>query len=249
MLTRRRAIHLALLAGSGTGALALPTQALAHANLDAAVPGPGPIDTLPDTITLTFTELLDRSSSAMLYDVNGTPVDGAAGSVDPGNRARLLLSAPLVAPGPYTVGWTSVSAEDGHDLSSFYALLVGGAPGIAGSPAAAPQPGGPASDLAITLAASPDAVGVVQWTATINGPSAGAVQRVSLRFTSPLAALGIFQVVCEIVPASGAYGTSLPMALAGDWQIEAIVRRLGVADDLRVPFVWTARAPAPLATV
>jgi hypothetical protein len=33
------------------------------------------------------------------------------------------------------------------------------------------------------------------------------------------------------------------MALAGDWQIDAIVRRLNVADDLRVPFGWTALPP------
>jgi methionine-rich copper-binding protein CopC len=231
---------------ASAGLLTLPGVASAHANLDTTVPAPGPIDALPDTLSLTFTELLDRASAATLYDVNGAAVDGAASAIDPTNRLRLLLTVPPLPPAPYTVGWTSVSAEDGHELSSFYALLAGGAPGISGPPTAARQLGAPPADLDVGLSVTPDAQGVMQWVATVAGPTANIVQRVSLRFTSPLPNQGVDQRICQPDPASGAYLLGVPMALAGDWQIDAIVRRLNVADDLRVPFGWTALPPTTM---
>jgi methionine-rich copper-binding protein CopC len=63
--------------------LALPRVALAHANLDVATPPPGPLDALPDTLVLSFTEKLDRGSSAALLDVNGTPIDGVGSQMRP----------------------------------------------------------------------------------------------------------------------------------------------------------------------
>jgi copper resistance protein C len=237
----RRVLVALLLACGALVTLGAPGVALAHANLIEAAPAAGAVDALPEQLRLTFSDLLDRGSTAQLLDASGGVVPEATSQIDPTNRARLLLALPPLPAGAYTVAWTSVSAEDGHEQRGTYALLAGGAgaPAAVGPPVRDPTAGVP-TGLDVQLTATPDAQGVQQWQATVAGPGATAVHRVTLRFTPPQADLGVEQLVTEWNAATGAYALAQPMALAGNWTVVVIVRRDGVADDVAVPFTWTA---------
>jgi methionine-rich copper-binding protein CopC len=222
------------------GPLGAPGTALAHANLVEATPGAGAVDAVPAQLALTFSESLDRGSGAQLLDAGGGPVPDVVSEIDPEDRARLVVTVPPLPAGAYSVAWTAVSAEDGHEQHGLYALLAGGgpAPAAVGPPArqAAPVPAG----LDVRLTATPDAQGVLQWQTTVAGAGAAQVQRVSLRFNPPQPDLGVAQVVAEWSGDAGAYAVAQPVALAGTWSVDVLVRRAGVADDVRVPFTWTA---------
>jgi methionine-rich copper-binding protein CopC len=88
---------------------------LGHAELETAVPADGSTVTVPPTeIVLSFTEALNPSKSSItLVDGAGKTVaqGGAVDKSDP-KTMRLALTTTL-APGPYEIRWTSVSAEDG----------------------------------------------------------------------------------------------------------------------------------------
>jgi methionine-rich copper-binding protein CopC len=227
--------------GALLGMLATPPAALAHANLSQADPPPGALDALPDHLTLSFDSPLAAGSAAQLLDAGGATVPGVESQIDPNDPTRLLVAVPGVPAGAYSVAWTSVSAGDGHELHGLYALLVGGAsPPAAAAPPARQGPGTAAAGLDVQLAAVPDAQGVLQWQATVVAPPGPAVQRVSLRFTPPQPDLGVSQVVADGAGGAGVYAAAQPVALAGTWQVEVIVRRAGVADDASVPFTWTA---------
>ena len=85
--------------------------------------------------------------------------DGAAGLVrsyganapdvvDGTTQASISPTTDLV-PGPYTVAWTSYSAEDGHTAQGFYTFVVNGGPvGILNGAA---QAQAPAADFMATL--------------------------------------------------------------------------------------------------
>jgi methionine-rich copper-binding protein CopC len=225
------------------GLVRLPESVvLAHANLLQADPPPGPVDALPPLLTLIFDSALYQGSRARLLDTGGSPIDGVSSAIDPADATRLLVTVPPLGDGAYTVSWTSVAADDGHEQSSFYPLLVN-APSLPISmPVPAPDVPPPA-DLRIRLEAWPDDLGVLQWQATLGGPSAPIVQRVTFRFVPPYSDLGIAQVVARQDPASGAYLAGQAIAIAGDWETEVIVRRQNVADDVRLPFIWTASLP------
>ena len=243
--TRRstgRILTLAGVAGMSTSTfLASADIALAHTNLEKADPPAGPVATLPDPLVLRFSGSLDRGSGARLHDVHGIPVDGATGDYDPADRTRIVLTVPPVAPGLYTVAWVAVSAEDGHELLGFYGLVVGGALPLSSdtAPVIATMP----ADLSVQLAPVTDAVGVTQWSVVTTGATSDAVARVILSFVPPVSGMGTVQVTCKADAVTGIPGASFPMTMAGDWQVEAIIRRTGVSDDARVRFAWTAVLP------
>jgi methionine-rich copper-binding protein CopC len=159
----------------------------AHAELvQTDLPGPG-LPYVPQQIGLSFSENLDSGSSATLLDPTGTPVPGTSSSIDRPLLGRLIVSVPPTAPGPYTLAWTSVSAEDGHQQSSFFGLIAGGQP-LAG-PLAGPPTTGP-GDLDVRLAVSPDEQGVHRWSATAGGAAPETIKRVLFRFRPLGADLG-----------------------------------------------------------
>jgi methionine-rich copper-binding protein CopC len=215
--------------------------ALAHANLTQADPPPGALDALPDHLTLTFDSALAGGSIARLLDAGGAPVPGVSSQIDPDDSTRLLVAVAGLPAGAYSVAWTSVSVEDGHELHGLYALLVGGAKPQLVSLPVRQGPGTAAGGLDVQLAAVPDAQGVLSWEARVNAPPDPPVQRVTLRFTPPQPDLGVSQLVAEWDDSSGMYTVAQPIALTGAWQVDVLVRRAGVADDARVPFTWTAQ--------
>jgi methionine-rich copper-binding protein CopC len=86
--------------------------ALAHAELDTAVPEDGAeLETAPTVVRLTFTAGLDASKSRFT-------LEGPAGDVGTGKAAKdgskvMTLEDLTLAPGDYGIAWTAV-AEDGH---------------------------------------------------------------------------------------------------------------------------------------
>jgi hypothetical protein len=127
---------------------------------------------------------------------------------------HLIVTLPPATPGPYTLAWTSVSAEDGHQQSSFFGLMAGGQPLDLSDPVAGPPTSGP-GDLGVRLAVTPDEQGAHRWSVTISGVS----------------------------PEGGAFVLSEPIALTGPWRVEVGVRRDMVPDDVRVPFTFSASDP------
>ncbi len=111
--------------------LAGPPAALAHAELVSSTPADGAeITTPPTEIRLVFSEAprLD-SLSVRLFDRRGTEV--ALGEPTPGPLpTTIIIPIPIdLRPGPYTVVWFVVSAEDEHPETKEFVFGVGEPPG------------------------------------------------------------------------------------------------------------------------
>jgi copper transport protein len=119
-----------------------PHPASAHATLLSSTPRPGQrLATGPGVVVLTFSQALDiRLSRATVTAPDGQRYDQA--SVSP---AEIHIPVNTNAPGVYEVGWTSVSAVDGHTLSGGFRFGVNVSPN--GTAQDAPLPG--TGDLAL----------------------------------------------------------------------------------------------------
>jgi methionine-rich copper-binding protein CopC len=104
--------------------LILPTIALGHAELDTASPADkSTVVGSPAEIVMTFVQNLDPAKSSIrVVNAAGTVV--ADGGTVPSGKPRemdLVLTTPL-APGKYTIRWTTSSTEDGelaHGTTTF----------------------------------------------------------------------------------------------------------------------------------
>ena len=96
---------------------------LAHADLLTADPPDGAVlDAPPASITLTFSEGLDAAKAGFkVLDASGAVV--AKGTATRNGATRLTADGLALAPGAYTIRWTSV-AEDGHVLRGTLAFAV-----------------------------------------------------------------------------------------------------------------------------
>jgi methionine-rich copper-binding protein CopC len=82
----------------------------------------------PAHIGITYDGGITPSGSSMvLLDSTDSPVPSAA---DPtaGSRQASIHPTGDIAPGPYTVNWTSLSSDDGHTAEGFYTFVVDGGP-------------------------------------------------------------------------------------------------------------------------
>ncbi len=157
---RRLLVATALLAAMLVGGLGTATT-VAHAELRSADP---PVDglavTSPDVLTLHFTEEVELNAPApviVLLDQQGSVVGSEPlPIVDSEDPRTLVVDAPDLGPGPYTVSWSVTSATDGHHLSGSYAFRVGGGlpPGLATTEHDRPAPWAVASRWLTFLGAS-----------------------------------------------------------------------------------------------
>ncbi len=111
-----RAWRLGLTGVSLVLALAASTgSVLAHAYPKTSDPAPnGRLDAASAHIDIIYDSPIDpRGSSMVLMDSTGSVVPTTPEQVDGTTQTSISPSADL-APGPYTVAWTSLSAEDGH---------------------------------------------------------------------------------------------------------------------------------------
>src|SRR2546430_14720924 len=103
----------------------MPHAASAHSTLTSSQPLPGQrLSSAPGVVVLDFSEPINiQPSRAQVVTPVGRPFSAAA-----------LSSAEIDAPisgnefGVYSVGWTTVSAVDGHVLHGTFASCGGGSP-------------------------------------------------------------------------------------------------------------------------
>lgn len=103
------------------------TPALAHASFVSAIPRPGSgIAQAPGDVILRFSEpLVTAASRVEVRDETGTAVtDGSTEAVE-GDDSAMRRPLGLLAPGVYTVEWTTLSPLDGHTLHGSYRFAVG----------------------------------------------------------------------------------------------------------------------------
>jgi len=152
------------------------TPVLAHAELVSSDPAAGStVATPPTTITLTFSENLDKATSSFkLIAPDGSTV-GTGGAAKDGDTTMTLDGLALAA-GTYTVKWTS-GAQDGHIQRDRFAFTVAEATPAPATPAPTDAPShaataAPASYPPATAAPATSAPTAVPAEAT---PAASAV--------------------------------------------------------------------------
>ena len=239
-------------------ALAIPLAASAHALLAASSPPAGAhLGTTPGVVTLEFDQPLNAALSfASVIDPTGRVWQG---QVDSAQEIRIPLATN--ATGVYKVDWTTVSAFDGHKVSSSFTFDVGVAGPSSSVVAANSVPGPAASDIAI---------GAVKWIEALallflagqllisrlarQSPSLDWVNP-GFRASSIALSAGLVAVWAEATVGSGGHSLSEYLAFFNGLSGAALIARLGfealtlVAVILRsktVP-IWLAGALVMLA--
>jgi len=124
------------------------SPALAHAALVSASPGPGDeVTGSPDELVAQFNQDLDPSRTSIeVRDASGATI-ARGGELGAGPR-EFRLALPDLAPGEYTVRWTSFSAEDGELARDTYTFTVVAAASPSPSPSRSPSPSPSSSAVA-----------------------------------------------------------------------------------------------------
>ena len=126
----RQSVLTALLLLLGFGLVYHPQAAQAHANYDHSEPAANatvPSGQSPAQVQVWFTEQVEPNFSTLaVLDQNGKHVEvGGAKPVANDPNSLTVGLQPNLPDGPYTVSFKSVSAEDGHIVTSSFAFLVG----------------------------------------------------------------------------------------------------------------------------
>ncbi|MEO5986421.1 MAG: copper resistance protein CopC [Candidatus Limnocylindria bacterium] len=102
-------------------------RVLAHAQLVTSSPGAGVVlPDSPDEIRLVFSEPLETQLTSLdIADASGEVVVARAGTVDPDDPFALVLPAPELGEGVYTLTWRTLSAADGHTAEGFLSFGIG----------------------------------------------------------------------------------------------------------------------------
>lgn len=123
-MSRLRCLRILLCALCLTLLAAAP--ALAHADLESAVPAEGEkLDEAPTQVRLSFSEPVEAAFSPIeVYDSEGDRVDGDDAGLDPNDPGVVVASLQAGLPaGSYTVQW-SVTSADGDPVSGEYSFDV-----------------------------------------------------------------------------------------------------------------------------
>ncbi|MDQ3127708.1 MAG: copper resistance protein CopC [Chloroflexota bacterium] len=163
MLSRRTTRLVAALSFAACVVIGLPGAVLGHAELSTVTPADtSTVGGSPPEIVMTFTEDLDPGrSSIRLVDSAGTlVVEG--GAVDPNSMTMRLAVPANLAPGTYTIRWTSFSTEDNEQDrgTTTFTLTPSTAPPTAqpsNRPIEAPSASAPPASVVPSEAPSPSA--------------------------------------------------------------------------------------------
>jgi methionine-rich copper-binding protein CopC len=142
--------------------LIAPGLTLAHAELATVTPKDKSTVPPPTEIVMTFTENLDPAGSRIVVVNSFGTVMAQGGEIDPSNLKQMTLAVSNITAGPYTIRWTSKSAQDGdiaRGTTTFTATAATAPPSSpsaaasasaapSASVAASPPPSAAASDLA-----------------------------------------------------------------------------------------------------
>ena len=231
----QRGLRLAAILGATILTLAISAgSALAHSYPQTTDPQSNArLDSAPAHIGITYDSNIAPSGSSMvLLDATGGAVPTAADPTN-GNRQTSIHPTTDLTPGPYTVDWTSVSADDGHSAQGFYTFVVNGGPAgiIAGQAQAQAQ----AADLMATLTVTAGADGSSLLRVDLDNPTG--VERVRIRLSRP----DLGEDLLTTAP-TGDGGWALSgneVAVPGAWHAVVIVRRTNVVDDAQGSFDFT----------
>jgi methionine-rich copper-binding protein CopC len=222
---------ISLLAGLALVGASLPEQALAHVRPQTESPPPNArLDSPPAHVVLNYDGSIDPANSPIvLMDATGNPV---ATATDPTGNDRMGSVSPTtdLAPGPYTVTWSTLDVSDGHTAQGFYTFVVNGGPvGILQGSA---QAQAPAADLMATLTVMTAADGSSLLRVDLNNTTG--VERVRLRLNRP----DLGEDLLDTRP-SGDGGWVLngnEIAVPGAWHADVVVRRTNIFDDAEAGF-------------
>jgi hypothetical protein len=156
-------------------------------------------------------------------------------TVDGNTRASISPSGDLLS-GPYTVAWTSLSAEDGHSAQGFYTFVVNGGPvsilnGVAQSQTAA-------ADLMASLRVTTADDGGSLLRVDLNNSTS--VERVRIRLSRP--DLGDDLLGTRPSGDGGWVLNNNEIAMPGAWHAVVMVRRTNIFDDAAGAFDFTVDA-------
>jgi copper resistance protein C len=202
----------------------------AHARPQTTTPQAGArLDASPAHVAITYDDEIDPSGSSLrILNGSGAAVAVTTDSVT-GSRQASISPMDALAPGPYTVAWTSLDATDGHDAQGFYTFGVNG--GNVGIITGEAQTQAPAADLMATLTVTANADGSLL---RVDLNNTTAVERVRIRLLRP----DLGDDLLDTHP-SGDGGWVLDgneVAVPGGWQAEVMVRRTNIFDDARAMF-------------
>jgi methionine-rich copper-binding protein CopC len=208
-------------------------SASAHSYPQTMDPAPNArLDIAPAHVGITYdSNIVQSGTSIVLLDATGTPVPTQSDSTS--GRVSSVQPTSDLTPGPYTVAWTSASADDGHAAKGFYSFVLNGGPlGIIAGQA---ESQAPAADLMATLivGAAPDGSSLLR--ADLSNTTG--VERVRIRLSRP----DLGDDLLDTRP-SGDGGWVLngnEVAIPGTWHAEVIVRRTNVFDDAKGEFDFT----------
>jgi hypothetical protein len=182
-------------------ALALPTTAFGHAELDTATPADGAtVEGSPAEVSGTFTQDMAVDGSSMqLRDEGGEVI--AKGAVDPDDPRRMAIEdLPVLEPGEYEVRWTTNSSEDDEIARGTwtFTVIAAATPTPAPTPTAAPTQSPSATPEVTTI---PSATASAEPSAASAAPSAdtGATPAPAPSGDTGTPAAGTMDVVVPIV--------------------------------------------------
>jgi methionine-rich copper-binding protein CopC len=131
----------------------------AHAEVERSSPAADEVlQTAPTMVEIFFSQEIDASGTVIrVLDASGTQVDLGDTTLDLNdpNRKHVTVSLPAdLAPGIYTVEWTSASAEDEESTNGSFSFTIAGSAAPGASPVASPM----ASPVASPVSATPSAL-------------------------------------------------------------------------------------------
>jgi methionine-rich copper-binding protein CopC len=213
-----------LIVGSSFG------SALAHSYPQIMDPAPNArLDSAPTHVGITYdSNIVQSGTSLVLLDSTNTAAPAQPDTTS--DRQSSVQPTVDLTPGPYTVAWTSVSADDGHIAKGFYTFVLnGGQVGIIEGQA---QSQAPAADLMATLTVSTAADGSSLLRADLNNTNG--VERVRIQLSRP--DLGVDLLDTRPSGDGGWLLNGNEVAIPGAWHAQVIVRRTNVVDDAKGEF-------------
>jgi copper resistance protein C len=98
-----------------------PAVAIAHAFLDHAVPAVGStVAAAPSQVLMFFTQDLEPAfTGAIIVGPDGQQISTGSATVDPQNKAELVLNLLKLMPGHYKVSWHALSVDTHRTEGSF----------------------------------------------------------------------------------------------------------------------------------
>jgi methionine-rich copper-binding protein CopC len=207
--------------------------ALAHSYPQAMDPAPNArLDTAPAHVGITYdSNIVQNGTSMVVLDSTNSPVPAQPDTTS--GRQSSVQPAVDLTPGPYTVAWTSVSADDGHTAKGFYTFVVNGGPvGIIDGQA---QSQAAAADLTATLTVTSATDGASLLQAELNNTTG--VERVRIQLSRP--DLGVDLLDTKPSGDGGWVLNNNEVAVPGAWHAQVIVRRTNVVDDAKGDFDFT----------